>query len=80
MFVLSPLELPFHFLLGLSPRPAAAAAPLLHWSPVELAPVLERDEKRKRRLKGIIEEIHLAFHLKSKSEKVEKIKDEHKGV
>lgn len=42
-------ELPFHFPLGSSPRPAAAAAPLLHWSRGELVPGLELLEERKRR-------------------------------
>lgn len=48
--VLSQLTIPFHFLLGSWPRPAAAAAPLLRWSWAELAPGLEQGEERKRRL------------------------------
>lgn len=50
--VFSRSELPFHFLLGSSPGPAAAAAPLLRWSRAELAPGLGLLEERKRRLRG----------------------------
>lgn len=56
MCVLSWLEVPFHFPLGSLPGPAAAAAPLLHWSSAELAPALEQIEGRKRRLQGAEEE------------------------